>query len=187
MTMSNRNTVTLLHLVNMAGLLGISATLIVAFYYQFIMYELPCPLCLLQRAGLMLSGAGFLFNLRYGTRNVHYSMVIMGSVLTGIMASRQMFLHILPGDSGYGSAFLGLHFYTWALVASVLIIFSVAIMMSLSDFPAMASPVNVRPVIFHLSEGIFIVLIAACFISTVLECGGGQCADNPVSYELLSR
>ncbi|WP_369407037.1 disulfide bond formation protein B [Arsenophonus endosymbiont of Aleurodicus floccissimus] len=33
---------------NVLVLLGISVTLIVAFYYQIILHEIPCPLCLLQ-------------------------------------------------------------------------------------------------------------------------------------------
>src|SRR5215472_10589130 len=38
-------------ILNMLGLLGISSALAVAFYYQLAFGELPCPLCLLQRAG----------------------------------------------------------------------------------------------------------------------------------------
>ena len=33
----------------------------------------------------------------------------------GAIAARQILLHIMPGDPGFGSAFLGMHFYTWAL------------------------------------------------------------------------
>ncbi|MFS1539173.1 MAG: disulfide bond formation protein B [Candidatus Phlomobacter fragariae] len=31
---------------NILGLLGICEILIVAFYYQIILHEMPCPLCL---------------------------------------------------------------------------------------------------------------------------------------------
>ncbi|PWL04715.1 disulfide bond formation protein B, partial [Candidatus Liberibacter asiaticus] len=48
---------------NILGLLGIFAVLIVAFYYQIILHEIPCPLCLLQRVGIIMIGIGFLFNL----------------------------------------------------------------------------------------------------------------------------
>ena len=30
-----------------------------------------------------------------------------------------MLLHILPGDPGFGSPFLGLHLYTWCLIAFI--------------------------------------------------------------------
>lgn len=38
----------------------------------------------------------------------------------------------------------------------------------------------------RIASLLFILLIAANLISTVLECGTGQCADNPVIYDLLS-
>ena len=42
------------------------------------------------------------------------------SVLTGLLgaaiSTRQMLLHILPGDPGYASSVLGLHLYTWCLI-----------------------------------------------------------------------
>ena len=34
---------------------------------------------------------------------------------------------------------------------------------------------------------VFAVLIAANLASTVLECGGGQCDDNPTFYHLLGK
>ncbi|WP_206429738.1 disulfide bond formation protein B [Pseudomonas chlororaphis] len=40
-------------MLNILGLLGISASLIIAFYYQLFQHELPCPLCLLQRVGMI--------------------------------------------------------------------------------------------------------------------------------------
>lgn len=171
---------------NSAGLLGVSAILVIAFYYQLVLSELPCPLCLLQCAGMMLIGFGFLFNLCFGIKNKHYSIALIGCVLTGIIASRQVFLHILPGDSGYGSTFLGLHFYTWALLASIILIIAVAVMMTLplhkndSAYPLKPKSHTAKIVIT-----LFTLLIAANLISTVLECGSGQCAENPTFYQLL--
>ncbi|MBD8129312.1 disulfide bond formation protein B [Pantoea agglomerans] len=178
---------TVVHLVNMVGLLGICVSLVVAFYYQLVMHELPCPLCLLQRIGLIIAGFGFLFNVYFGLRNLHYGMVIIGGVLTGIMASRQVFLHIMPGDTGYGSAFLGLHFYTWALVTSVVIIAATAVVLAISEMNASIRPLNIPPALFRIAGWGFLLLIATNLMSTVLECGSGQCADNPVIYELLSK
>ncbi|MBC6556664.1 disulfide bond formation protein B [Citrobacter braakii] len=184
---TRHHTVTLAHLINMAGLIGICASLILAFYYQIAMLELPCPLCLLQRVGLIIAGFGFLFNILLGIRNSHYGMVILGSILTGIIASRQMFLHIIPGDSGYGSAFLGFHFYTWALITAILIVTAVSVIITISEIGVVMRPLNINPVFLRITGWIFILLISANLISTLLECGGGQCADNPVTYELLSK
>ena len=56
---------------NLLGLLGVNAVLLVAFYYQLAQGELPCPLCLLQRAGFVAAGIGFLLNLRCGGVPAH--------------------------------------------------------------------------------------------------------------------
>lgn len=181
------HSITVAHLVNMVGILGICVSLVVAFYYQLVMHELPCPLCLLQRIGLIISGFGFLFNVYFGLRNLHYGMVIIGSILTGIMASRQVFLHILPSDTGYGSAFLGLHFYTWALVTSVVIIAATAVILAISEMNASIRPLKITPALSRIAGWGFLLLIAANLVSTVLECGYGQCTDNPIIYELLSK
>lgn len=169
---------------NTLGLFGISAILLIAFYYQFMFSELPCPLCLLQRAGIILIGFGFLFNLCLGVKNLHYSFALIGCVLTGLIAARQVFLHILPGDAGYGSTFLGLHFYTWALIASILIIVAVAVIAALPKSDS-AQSLGAMSLTVKIIIALFVLMITANLISTVFECGGGQCADNPTFYRLL--
>ena len=44
-----------------------------------------------------------------------YGLMIVAAMLGATMSTRQIELHILPGDAGYGDAVLGLHLYTWAL------------------------------------------------------------------------
>ncbi|WP_332065723.1 disulfide bond formation protein B [Bartonella sp. CB189] len=171
---------------NCLGLIGLSIVLLVAFYYQLVKFELPCPLCLLQRAGLILAGCGFLFNIYHNVKNTHYAMVILGCMVTGVIAARQVFLHITPDDLGYGSAFLGLHFYTWAFIISVLCILGVIIVMILTEM-LQVKRFAPLPSFSRLASFLFIFLITANLISTVLECGSGQCADDPVRYELLSE
>ena len=53
----------LIRLLNLLGLLGVSLVLLVAFYYQLFLNELPCPLCLLQRGCFVALGIGFALNL----------------------------------------------------------------------------------------------------------------------------
>ena len=38
------------------------------------------------------------------------------------MSTRQILLHILPVDKGYGEPILGLHLYTWALITFEIVI-----------------------------------------------------------------
>jgi hypothetical protein len=46
------------------------------------------------------------------------------------------------------------------------------------------------PVFTGLNKAVtwlFVGLIAMNLVSTVLECGAGQCDDNPVFYQLLGK
>ncbi|WP_156851062.1 disulfide bond formation protein B [Bartonella refiksaydamii] len=172
---------------NTLGLVGLSIVLVVAFYYQLVRFELPCPLCLLQRVGLILAGCGFLLNIHHKVKYTHYGMVILGCMVTSIVAARQVFLHITPDDLGYGSTFFGLHFYTWAFIISVLCIFAVSLFMILGELAHKFKTFSPFPMLGKMASFLFVFLIAANLISTILECGGGQCADDPVRYELLAN
>lgn len=172
------------------ALFGICVALAVAFYYQLALGELPCPLCLLQRIGLILVGLGLAMNVKYGARGMHYGFVILSALITGMMAGRQVLLHIVPGSSGYGSTLLGLHFYTWCVIAAVLILMFVAVLISIrgagegADTGARSMRTNVWGMI---AIGVFAFLIFANLVSTVLQCGIGQCASNPVKYDILIK
>jgi disulfide bond formation protein DsbB len=172
---------------NIMGLLGISASLVIAFYYQLVGHELPCPLCLLQRVGMITIGFGFLMNVRFGIRSAHYGVALLGSLLTGAIASRQMFLHIMPGDAGYGLALFGLHFYTWAVVSALAAIIFISGLLMLKTWERPSPIQQQMHVLGKLVIAVFIFLIAANLVSTVLECGAGECEADPVVYQLLTN
>ncbi|MBR0821275.1 disulfide bond formation protein B [Bradyrhizobium liaoningense] len=173
-------------ILNMLGLLGISSILMVAFFYQLALGELPCPLCLLQRAGFIAIGMGFVFNMRLGERPSHYAMILMASLVTGFISMRQVSLHLAPGDPGYGSALFGLHFYTWALIAAIGVVCYVALVFVLKDATGKRDgDAALNGAASNTVFAIFTLLVAANLLSTVLECGAGQCGDNPVRYLLL--
>lgn len=99
--------------------------LLMAFGVQFAEGEPPCPLCVLQRIGLMLCALGPLY-LLIGQRDGEVAVrdvATAGGIgilagLFGVAAStRQVLLHILPNDPGFGAPVLGLHLYTWCLIA----------------------------------------------------------------------
>lgn len=175
------------NLLNIFALFGISASLIIAFYYQLEMDEIPCPLCLLQRVGMIIIGIGFLMNVRFGIRTEHYGLVLLSSLLTGAIATRQTLLHILPGNPGYGSTLFNFHFYTLAVASSLAVIVFVAVLLMFKIHPLTSiSKLRVN-FLGRTAIVIFIAVIAANLISTVLECRGGQCDDNPTFYQLLKK
>src|SRR5680860_1922470 len=104
-------------LLNAIGLLAIGTVLALAFVDQIWFRELPCPLCILQRAGLFAAGFGIALNLIFGPKPSHYGVAIVGAVAGGSISMRQILLHIVPGTGSYGDAVFGLHLYTWAFIS----------------------------------------------------------------------
>lgn len=170
---------------NSLGLSIICFILATAFYCQLINHELPCPLCLLQRVCFVGVGLGLCMNLREGTRISHYGFILFSALLGFAIALRQIFLHISPGDIGYGSPLLGLYLYTWSAIVFLIVIGLVAISLLFEQQfckKKKTLPLT-RPAYFLLS--LFLLLILFNGISTFLECGPFVCKDNPVHYYLL--
>ena len=172
---------------NALALLGICAVLLAAFYWQLARGELPCPLCLLQRAALLGCGLGFMLNVRFGSSEAHYGVVLVSALVGGAIAARQVLLHIVPGTGSYGSALLGMHFYTWALVAFFLIaLFAAGLLFLGAQFAEGVS--DWRPTATAQVLGwLFVLIVLGNAVSTLLECGFGPCPDNPTGYELLQK
>jgi disulfide bond formation protein DsbB len=146
---------------------------------------MPCPLCILQRAGLTAAGFGLVLNVSFGPRPSHYGIMILGALTAAFVSTRQVLLHIVPGSGSYGDPFLGLHYYTWVLIVSVLILAGTAGMLifdrQFTDEKRDATLKGWPLAIFAL----FGLLALGNGVSTVLECAGGLCPDNPTGYLLL--
>jgi disulfide bond formation protein DsbB len=172
---------------NALGLLAIGVVLLFAFYDQIVGGELPCPLCILQRAGFLGVGLGLALNLRFGPRPSHYAIAILSAMAGGAISARQVLLHIVPGSGTFGADFLGLHFYSWALVLFIVIVAGCAVLL-LFDRQFTPGPARYELGGLALAGFALIALLAlGNGVSTVLECAGGLCPDNPVSYQLLEE
>lgn len=173
---------TLSYWLNLLALLGVCGSLVIAFAYQIVLNEIPCPLCQLQRVALILAGIGMMLNIRFGPSAVHYALIIF-SALGGMTAStRQVLLHLAPGDSGYGSALVGLHFYTWGLISFLCMLVFSAIMLCIDrNQMQVARQVTARS-LTTLVILVFLALIAANTVSSVMVCQFGSCPDNPTTY-----
>lgn len=172
---------------NALALYGIGLVLTAAFAAQFLLHELPCPLCLLQRVLFALLAVGPILNVRFGPRPSHYALSLLTAVAGAVVSTRQILLHILPGDAGYGSALLGYHYYTWALIGFVAAIaLLAAILLFDSQFDDDGATQTVAAGGFAQAAVWLVIGLAALnVISTLLECGFGACVDNPTVYELL--
>ncbi|MGF1688889.1 disulfide bond formation protein B [Photobacterium japonica] len=173
-------------LLNILGLLGITAVLFIGFILQFAWDELPCPLCLLQRIGFGMVMFGFMLNVLHGPQQRHYGVILMGALFGAVTSLRQVSLHVIPGTPGYGSPILGMHYYTWAFVLFGATILGVAVLLVLwntawHDKQHTLSGLGRAACLFALITVLLNVII------TFVECGPYQCPDNPVSYWLFTR
>ena len=164
------------------ALFALSGVLLVAFYYQIAMGELPCPLCALQRVGFIVAGTGLILNLRVGYSPAHYGLVLLTAVVAGSASLRQIALHVVPGTGHYGSALYGLHFYTWAFVGYGALVVYVGVMLLQGAREPVRERQRPNDSMAGFASWLFVVLAAANVASFLLECGIGPCPDNPVGY-----
>jgi disulfide bond formation protein DsbB len=172
---------------NALSLYAVALVLAAAFAAQLLLHELPCPLCLLQRILFAALAVGPILNIRFGPRPSHYALSLLAAVAGSIASTRQVLLHIMPGDAGYGSALLGYHYYTWALIgfiAAIVLLASILLFDRQFDKNDPAHPAD-RSLFVQTAVWLVIGLTGLNVVSTLLECGFAACADNPVVYELL--
>jgi len=181
-----------------AWVVAYSVVMLSAFFIQFVMGEFPCPLCMLQRYGMILATLGALFVIMQARRGTlttaRYAQGLgMGliSVLAGASVSvRQIELHILPGDPGYGEPFMRLHLYTWAFITFVIVMIYVGVMLMLMPrgFPKAPAVGSTGWKVSTAIIWLFIGVIAANVIAIIfLEGFAAVLPDDPVSYNLIDQ
>ena len=154
---------------------------------QFVIDELPCPLCLLQRLAFLCVCVGPLLNLRYGIRPAHFGVTILAAVFGMLVSVRQILLHIVPGTGGYGTPVWGMHLYSWAFiiylsaigVAGLMLLFEQTFHDAWSD--GIVHHDWMTKVSFLVIGGVAVIMTVAAFA----ECGYLECPDNPKSYWLM--
>lgn len=111
---------------------------------QFISWDYPCPLCMIQRMFMLLAALGAGYIVRKGLTGsisgrdymMGWGLALVACIGGGFTAWRQTMLHILPGDKGYGAPVLGLHMYVWAWILFMASIMAIGIVMALAHFTA---------------------------------------------------
>ena len=173
---------------NALGLYAVAAVLAAAFAAQWLLHELPCPLCLLQRIQFAVLAIGPIMNVRWGPRPSHYAVSLLAAAAGAAFSTRQVLLHIMPGDAGYGTALFGFHYYTLAFIGfAAAIVLLAAMLLFDRQFEDDGATPPIGGAFARTAVWLVIVLTALNVISTLVECGFGACAENPVVYELLKR
>lgn len=145
-----------------------------AFGVQLFEGEEPCPLCYLQRAGMISVATAALFNLYFGVRASHYGMALFSSVVGGAIAVRQIALHICPAFPTFGEPFWGLSLYTWSFLTFVASILATALLLMLYR-PSQGERPEKVGVLAKLAAGYLFLIIVGNIISALVQCGLGIC------------
>jgi hypothetical protein len=132
---------------------------------------------------------GPIMNIRWGPRPSHYALSLLAAAAGAAFSTRQILLHILPGDAGYGTALFGYHYYTLALIgfAAAIVLLAAILLFDRQFEDDGAKPHVAAGALAGIAVWLVIGLTALNVVSTLLQCGFGACADNPVVYELLKR
>ena len=165
-----------------------------AFGVQLIAGEPPCPLCVVQRIALMMCALGPLHLLlqardrvlTFRDLAVGNGIAIIAAVLGAAVSARQVLLHILPGDQGFGSPFLGLHLYTWCLIAFISQI--IASGLTLIGSAWLKEDERVLWRITNVTAVAFFVIVIANLLSVIAEAGfNWSLPPDPVGYLLFKK
>ncbi|HCO24496.1 MAG TPA: disulfide bond formation protein B [Gimesia maris] len=175
------------------NILAVCMVLLGAFGVQFGEQEVPCPLCMLQRMAMMLCALGscyIILQARSGSLTradfaAGYGMSILAAVCGACISTRQILIHIVPPDPGYGDPVLGLHLYTWALV-----VFLVVLIDSGLNLMFVPELVTDHPIEFNWVSKTVLGVLGAVIIANLLSvfCQEGfhwVLPDDPVRYELF--
>lgn len=178
--------------------LAYCGVLLGAFTLQFAFGELPCPLCMLQRCGMILSTLGPFWIILQQNRGAltpqryqqGLGLAALGALFGAAVSTRQILLHILPGDTGYGSPILGLHLYTWALVTFLIVLTVAAVLGILAPASLTEAAAVPRPgaLLSRLTTGLFVLtLLANAVMIVFLEGFAWVLPDDPISYNLIQQ
>ncbi|MEY3082401.1 MAG: hypothetical protein RJA94_2386 [Pseudomonadota bacterium] len=170
----------------------------ISLLLQFVGGELPCPLCMLQRYAMILSTLGAVWIIRQAQRGVltwdryvqGLGMGTLGAFAGAVFASRQILLHILPGDQGYGGAVLGLHLYSWAFVTFCVVILFTALLGIIAPAALPEAPAR-NSMAARISSAVGLAFLAVVAINAVmivfLEGFAWVLPDNPTGYALFGH
>ncbi|MCM6773005.1 disulfide bond formation protein B [Nocardia sp. CDC159] len=162
---------------------------------QFIGWEYPCPLCLVQRMFMLLAALGGAYIVRRGMTGTiaprdyatGWGLAVVACVAGGFTSWRQTMLHILPGDPGYGGPVLGLHLYVWALILFVAAIATIGVVTSFaSETAALSIPVRPHRIAGTVAIGFLALVIGVNLVAAFLEEGlHWYLPDDPQRYQLF--
>jgi disulfide bond formation protein DsbB len=174
----------LLMLAVIAGILTAAMTL------QYVAGELPCPLCLLERAALFGVAFGIILNFRHGFSYRNTGISLLFAIFLLVVSVRQTLLDIYPrpGHAYIGSAVFGLHMPVWSILIALAILtgYSVKLIVLGNDDHVAKSAIGETSLLSRIAGALslyVIALVAINFASVFVQCGFAECHTD--GYALL--
>ena len=168
----------------------IAGILTAAMTLQYVNGELPCPLCLLERAAMLGVCFGIMLNFRRGFSYQNTGFSLLFAIVLLVVSVRQSLLDIYPrpGHEYIGSAIFGIHMPVWSIIIALALLVAYAIKLAIlgGDEYLREADVSEFSAIRRIADILSIYVIAICLInlvSAVLQCGFGEC--HTFGYKLL--
>lgn len=162
-----------------------------AFFLQFYIPELPCPLCMLQRVAFLGIGFGLMMQVRNGFKLRYAAISLVFNTYLQIISVRQILLDIVkrPGHHWIGGEILGIHLPTWSFVLSIIIflLFSVQFAFFYPNMYVTLAKLDVFPKIKRLANFFAALIVLLCLgnlISVIIQCSWHIC--HTFHYQLLT-
>ena len=152
----------------------LSSVMAGAFGVQLFLKEEPCPLCLLQRLGMIAVGASLLLNVKFSVKASHYGLALLSALMGGFVALRQISLHVCPSFSQFGIPVLGLSLYTWSFLVFVCTVLAIALLLFLYREGDGIEDGRMNGWC-RFSLGYLLIVALANIVSTFFQCGLGSC------------
>ena len=164
-----------------------------SLFIQIVYKELPCPLCLIQRLGILGICFSIILDLKYGLHIRNDAIGNLFAYFTALVAMRQILLHIVPNTGAYGMMVMGLHLYTWSFIVVMIYLFT-SLLFSLDERQyghtnQMITKIRKKKIVGFLIPICCLATILIALLNVILvflECGITQCPDNPVKYKYFA-
>lgn len=182
----------LLYFYMLSMMVVIAAILTTAMTLQYVNGELPCPLCLLQRAAMFGVCFGIMQQFRHGYSYRNTGISLIFSLLLLVISVRQTLLDIYPrpGHEYIGSAVFGMHMPVWSVLIATCLILALAIQLLVwgGDTKWRENSIVQFPILKTLATilSIYVIVIGTInFLSVGVQCKFNEC--HTFSYQLLDN
>jgi disulfide bond formation protein DsbB len=162
-------------ILNILFIYVLCTVLLSGYAYQFIKHEEPCPLCLLQRLGMIGISIGLFMNLRFGIKAEHYGLSLLSAVVGRFVSLRQIGLHICPQFSTFGEPVLGFDLYVWAFIVFTCSVIAIAILLILFGYTHHQVIKPTWGILEKIAFALTALIVLGNIVTTLTDCGFSAC------------